>query len=334
MKTGKLPLELLTKLLADVNIDDPRVVLGPAPGEDAALIDCGDRYLVAAMDPITFATDQIGSYLVRINANDIAVMGAAPRWLMATLLLPDRTPREQVAKIFEQIREACMALGVTLVGGHTEVTIDLPRPLAVGAMLGEVAKDKAVLTGGARPGDAIVLTKGIAIEGTAVLARERAAVLRDAGVAPRVVDEAQGFLDSHGISIVSDAQIACDSVAVHAMHDPTEGGLATGLLEVARAADVGLTVDAERIAVLPACETCCRAVGLDPLGLLASGSLLVVVADQDAETLIEALKNNGIPANRIGQVTDRGEALRLRTNQELRDLPRFERDELAGFLDV
>ena len=332
MKAGKLPLGLLSKLLAEVNIEDPRVVLGPRPGEDAALIDCGDRYLVAAMDPITFATDHIGSYVVQVNANDIAVMGATPRWLMVTLLLPEGTSSRSVSAIFDQLREACSALGVALVGGHTELTHDLSRPLAIGAMLGEVSKDRAILTGAARPGDAIILTRGIAIEGTAVLARERPDALRAAGVDARVVEVAQGYLFSHGISIVPEARIACAHVAVHAMHDPTEGGLAAGLLEVARAADVGVTVDVERITVLPECETCCRAVGLDPLGLLASGALLVIVADPEAAALIEALEQNGIPSDRIGQVTGRGDPLRLFSSKGERDLPTFERDELARFL--
>ena len=136
MRAGKLPLKLLSELLDHVPIDDPRVVLGPKPGEDAALIDFGDRYLVAKTDPITFATDQIGWYLVQVNANDLAVMGATPRWLMVTLLLPEGVSKEAVREIFDQVQSAGAELGVTLVGGHTEVTYDLPRPIAVGVMLG------------------------------------------------------------------------------------------------------------------------------------------------------------------------------------------------------
>ena len=169
MRAGKLPLELLSELLDRVRSDDPRVVLGPSPGEDAALIDMGDRYLVAKSDPITFATELIGWYLVQVNSNDLAVMGATPRWLLATVLLPEGTHPDAVRAVFEQLQEACSTLGVSLVGGHTEITYDLPRPLAVGALLGEVDKEDVVLTSGARPGDAVVLTKGVAIEGTAIL---------------------------------------------------------------------------------------------------------------------------------------------------------------------
>ena len=331
MQAGKLPLDLLAELLGKIDIDDPRVRLGPRPGEDAALIDLGDRYLVAKTDPVTFANDLIGWYLVQVNANDLAVMGATPHWLMATLLLTEQTTAEQVHQIFDQMLEACGALGVTLVGGHTEITYGLPRPMAIGAMLGEVARDKVTLTSGAKPGDSIVLIGAIAIEGTAILAREASEQLCQAGVDAGMIEAAREFLFAPGISVVKAAAAARDAVKVHAMHDPTEGGLATGLLEVARAAGVGMVVDAQRIPVLPQCEVFCRALGLDPLGLIASGALLATVAEQDTAPLLVALERDGIPACRIGRITRRQEGLRWRTKGSLRDLPVFDRDELARF---
>ena len=331
MQAGKLPVELLTKLLDKVDLRDPRVVLGPRPGEDAALIDIGDNYLVAKTDPITFATDLIGWYLVQINANDLAVMGATPRWLMVTLLLPEGTTPEVVEEIFDQILDACSPLGITLVGGHTEVTYELPRPIAVGALLGEVAKDRVVLTAGVKPGDSIVLTKGIAIEGTAVLAREASDALRAAGVAPSVIERSKELLFSPGISVTQEAEIAC-TVDVHAMHDPTEGGLATGLLEVAKAANVGLVVDADQILTLAECRELCDALGIDPLGLIASGSLLATFAPPDVPRFIDALEREGIAAREIGRVTPPEQGLKIRTQDGVRDLPMFERDELARYL--
>ena len=332
MQAGKLPLDLLSQLLDKVVVDDPRVVLGPRAGEDAALIDFGDRYLVAKTDPITFATDLIGWYMVQVNANDLAVMGATPRWLMATLLLPEGTTADQVRGTFDQLLKACGDLGVTLVGGHTEITYDLTRPIAVGALLGEVDKEKVVLTSGARPGDAILLTKGIAIEGTAILARESADALREAGVAPELIDGARDLLLSPGISVVTDARVAGDVAGVHSMHDPTEGGLATGLLELATAAGVGLTVNIDRVPVLPECQAFCRALGLDPLGLIGSGALLATMAPQDVPPLIEALAAEGIPASEIGRITPAEEGIKLQTGEGVRDLPVFERDELARWL--
>lgn len=332
MKAGKLPPDLLAALLERVEVNDPRVALGPRPGADAALIDMGDRYLVAKTDPVTFASDLLGWYVVHVNANDVAVMGATPKWLMVTLLLPEGTDRAAVEGVFGQIREACAALNVTLVGGHTEITYDLPRPIAVGVMLGEVDKERVVMTAGARPGDSVVLTKGIAIEGTALLAREAAGRLAAAGVAPATIERAKGFLYSPGISVIADAATACRAVEVHSMHDPTEGGLATGLAELATAARVGLAVDMAQVPLLPECEAFCVALGLDPLGLIASGALIATVAAEDGPRLVAALRAEGIAATEIGRVTHPHEGLKLRTAGGVRPLPVFERDELARFL--
>ncbi len=331
MRAGKLPLELLSELLDRVKSDDPRVVLGPRPGEDAALIDMGDRYLVAKSDPITFTTDLIGWYLVQVNSNDLAVMGAIPRWLLATVLLPEGTHPDAVRAVFEQLRKACSTLGVSLVGGHTEITYDLPRPLAVGALLGEVGKEDVVLTSGARPGDVVVLTKGVAIEGTAILAREARDELVEAGLDAGMVDRASRLLFDPGISVVGDAAVARAAADVHSMHDPTEGGLATALREMCEAAEVGVVVDGDAVPVLPESRAVCRALGLDPLGLIASGALLATVSPEEAPALVAALEREDIAAGVIGRVTVPEEGLRLRTEDGLRELPAFDRDELARF---
>jgi hydrogenase maturation factor len=331
MQAGKLPLDMLAGLLDQIEVKDPRVVLGPRAGEDAALIDFGDRYLVAKTDPITFATDLIGWYVIQVNANDLAVMGATPRWLMVTLLLPEGTSADSVAGIFQQLREACAALNITLVGGHTEITYGLPRPVAVGALLGEADKAAVVLTSGVQAGDSIVLTKGVAIEGTAILAREAPDALAEAGVDVGVIERSRELLFSPGISVVRDALVVRSAATVHAMHDPTEGGVATGLLEMATAAGVGLAVDGDRIPIVPECAEVCRALGLDPLGLIASGSLLAAVAPQDGPRVVAALAEAGIAAAEIGRATDAGEGLKLSDPDGGRDLPRFDRDELARY---
>ena len=331
MLAGKLPLDMLADLLGRIENLDPRVVLGARAGEDAALIDLGDRYLVAKSDPITFATDLIGWYLVQVNTNDLAVMGATPRWLMATLLLPEGVSEGEVRAIFDQLLDACRAHDVTLVGGHTEVTYELPRPIAVGALLGEVASDEVVLTSGARPGDSVVLTKGIAIEGASILAREAGPELIASGVAPEMVEDAKGLLFSPGISVRKDAEVARRAAPVRAMHDPTEGGLATALRELAAAAEVGLEIDLEAIPILPACRAICDALGLDPLGLIASGALLATLAPEHADKAVGALAAEGIPASVIGRVTPPEEGLTLRIPSGVVPVPQFDRDELAKY---
>jgi hydrogenase maturation factor len=297
----------------------------------------GDRLLVAKTDPITFAADSIGWYAVQVNANDIATTGAAPRWFMATLLLPGSQADEAMAeRIFDQIHSACAAIGASVVGGHTEITYGLDRPIVVGAMLGEVARDRLVTPSGAMPGDAILLTKGIAVEGTAIIAREKA---HEVGArSPRPLDAAflercRGFLTDPGISVVRDAAIATSAGRVHAMHDPTEGGLATGLHELAQASGIGLTIEADAVPVYAETTALCRAMGLDPWGLIASGALLLAVQAEDAQNIIRAIQAHGIPAALIGQATTAVHGVQLRTSKGIRALPCFERDEIARLFE-
>ena len=331
MDVGKLPMEVLARLLSGTAQADPRVLQGPGIGADAAVIDMGDRLLIAKADPVTFATDRIGWYAVQVNANDIACMGGVPKWFLATVLLPEGATETLAESVHEQITEACRALGVSLVGGHTEITYGLTRPIVSGQMLGEATRDTVVWPGGARPGDALILTQGIAIEGTSVLAHEAAEALLAGGMSEAEVTAAAGLLDDPGISVVRAARAAA-SAGVRAMHDPTEGGLATGLAELATAAKAGLEVDAAAVRVLPETQAVCRALGLDPLGLLASGSLLAAAAPERAEAVLAALHFEGVDAAVIGRVTEASAGLRLRSSDGVRELPSFPRDELARYM--
>jgi hydrogenase maturation factor len=330
---GKLPADVLARLLEEFKPADPRVLVGPGLGLDAAVIEMGDRLLVAKADPITFAAEAIGWYAVQVNANDLATTGATPRWFLATLLLPASRADEVLAgEILTQIHRACMGIGASLVGGHTEITYGLDRPIVVGAMLGEVAREGLVTPSGARPGDALLLTKGIAIEGTAIIAREKAGELRELG--DEFLERCRNFLIEPGISIVRDAAIAVSAGRVHAMHDPTEGGLATGLHEMSQAGGIGMVIEAEAVPVYPETLAVCRAAGLDPWGLIASGALLLAVEAADAQNIVRALKAEGIRAAIIGQATQAasGVTLRVRQPQGLIDLPHFERDEITRLL--
>ncbi len=330
---GKLPQEDLVYMLDHfIQVDDPRLIQGPGLGCDAAVIDFGDRYLVAKSDPITFATDDIGWYAVNINANDIACVGATPRWFIATLLLPDKTAdRALTEKIFKQLNTACQKLGVYLIGGHTEITHDLNRPIVVGAMFGEVRPDALVRSDGAQPGDQLILTKGIAVEGTALLARELGARLHNT-LTPEQLTRAAQFLYTPGISVVRDARIAVTAGRVHAMHDPTEGGVATGLWELTGAAGLGALVDEDRLPIYPETRGICEAQGLDPLGVLASGSLLIAVHPDDAPELVQRLDAAGVNATVIGTVRD-APGVVLHNREGERPLPKFERDEIARLFD-
>ncbi len=328
--TGKLPLEFLQSLLHRYTRDDPRLITGPGVGEDVAVIDMSDRYMVVKTDPITFATDQIGWYAVHINANDVATSGARPLWMLNTLLLPGKgTTPALVDEIFCQLHDAAESLGIALVGGHTEVTWGLDRPIIVGCLIGEVAKEDLLTTAGARVGDEIVLVKGIPIEATAIIAREKADELRRRGYDQEVIERAQNYLHDPGISIVDVARLAAKHPGVHGMHDPTEGGLATGLHELAIAANAGLRLDADAVTILPEGAQLCAEFGLDPLGAIASGALLVAVAPEEAQALVAAYADQGVPAAVIAELLPEDESITVVRNGAVAPLRRFDADEIA-----
>ena len=334
LRPGKLSAAILAELLGKIVRRDPRVLVGPGIGRDAAVIDVGGgRCLVAKTDPVTFATEQIGWYAVHVNANDIACMGARPSWFLATALLPPGAPDSMPATIFDQISAACDELEIELVGGHTEVTIGLDRPMVVGAMLGEATREEIVNGENIAPGDHVLMTRGIAIEGTALLALEAAGELVARGVRTETISRAQALLFDPGISVVADARALCAASRPRLMHDPTEGGLATALHEMAFAAGATLRIDAGAIRIFDETRAICGALALDPLGLLASGALLAVVGAEDAEQLNSTGEESGTSFQTIGRV-ERGQArVILGTEDPATPFPTFARDELARFFD-
>jgi hydrogenase expression/formation protein HypE len=307
LTAGKLSATLLADLLSDLPTRHPQLLLGPAVGEDAAVIDFNprsDRLLVAKSDPITFATDEIGYYAVNVCANDIAVTGATPRFYLPTLLLPaGRSDEALVRRIFAQIGTACAMLDIVVAGGHTEVTPSVNQAVVAGTMLGEVARDRYISGRGCRVGDVVLLAGQIPMEGASIIAREKRADLLARGWPVAKIDEAAAYLHTPGISIMVPAQVAAHTGLVTSMHDPTEGGIATGLYEMAVAAGAGLTVDLDAIPVTPLAAKLCATYGLDPLGTIASGALLATCAPEDADQVIQAWAEVGWSGAVIGQIT-------------------------------
>lgn len=329
LPVGKIPSALLARLLAAAPAGDPDVLLGPAVGVDCAVVEVGDRLLVFKSDPITFATDEMGWYLVHVNANDIATTGARPRWLLVTLLLPQgETTAGLVDALGQQIYDACRALDIVVLGGHTEITHGLTRPLAVGAMVGQVARERLVTPRGATPGDRLLLTKGVPIEATAILAREFPERLAPT-LSPAELNEAAGYLHDPGISVLRDAQVALSAGEVTAMHDPTEGGLAAALWELAEAANCTLVADPAAVPVPSLSARICDALDLDPLATIASGALLLTVRPRDAVAVCRALVDAGIACADIG-VVEAGDPAVWRETARGRDRwPRPEQDEIG-----
>jgi hydrogenase expression/formation protein HypE len=331
LPAGKLDVGILRRLLGRYSRIDERVILGPRIGEDAAAIDMGERLFIVTTDPITFATSEIGYYCVMVNANDIATTGAKPEWFTVTVLLPEARGNEKlVDSIFRQIHEACEQLNVSIIGGHTEITYALDRPILVGQMMGEVQKEELVTSAGARAGDCILLSKGICIEGTSLIARERGGELLSQGISQALIERARGFLFDPGICVVQEARLACHAGRVHAMHDITEGGLADGLHELAMAAGVRIVVEKDRIPIYAESQILCDAMALNPMGVIGSGALLVTASPSEADKILESARLRGTSITRIGQVEEAGApSVTMVTSQGYEPVPYFDRDEVA-----
>ncbi|MCX8116607.1 MAG: AIR synthase family protein [Desulfobacterota bacterium] len=332
LEPGKLPLTLLNKVLKRYCRLDPTVVLGPKIGEDAAVIDPGpgSKYdWVFTSDPITFTTEEIGYYGVVVNLNDIATRGATPKYFLATLLFPEKgTDPKVVQEVFRQISQACRRFGLSFIGGHTEITPGLDRIILSGHMIGEVPKKRLVQTSGAKHGDLLLMAKGVCIEGTSIIAREKGAELMAKGFRSSLIRKAKNFIFDPGIDVLRAAQIACRSAEIHSMHDPTEGGLINGIVEMAMASEKTFEVDLQEVFVYPESQALCQAFGIDPLRTIASGSLLLTVSPEDYAGVQRAFEKASIPIRVIGKVRrGPGRALALGGGKK-RELEAVSRDEI------
>ncbi len=332
MRLGKLPPDLLARALGELTHRDPRVTLGPRPGEDAGIVDLGSATLVVTTDPITFVSEDPAWYAVQVNANDVAAMGAEPAWLALTALLSPATTEGEVTALFARLQAACEALGVAIITGHTEVTDAVTRPVLVGTMLGLAPAEGPLSSGGARPGDALIVAGPAALEGTAALAAEARAELLGAGLSPGEIDAAAALLHRPGISVVAASRALRAVCRPHALHDATEGGVATAIRELAEASAVGVLVDLEALPLLPATRRVCQALSLDPLGLISSGCLLAAVAPNDAAAALERLRQEGIVAAQAGAFSQARDFVATVAGEE-RPLPAFDRDELARYFE-
>ncbi|HUU50001.1 MAG TPA: AIR synthase family protein [Nitrospinota bacterium] len=330
LKAGKLDISLLDNLLKNLTLRDRRIKIGPKIGVDAAAIEMQDSYLVVASDPIIFVSEDIGYYAVNINANDIAALGAVPKWFLATLLFPEKdSSKKFVQNIFSQIEEACEELNVSLIGGHTEIVSGINHPIISGHMIGEVDKELLVATSGTKPGDKIILTKGLCIEGVSIIAREKWKDLIDKGISEDFLEKAKNFIYNPGISVVKEALLVTKKDGITSMHDPTEGGFAMGCYEISKAADVGMVVFEENIPIMEEARILCQEYHLDPLGTFASGALLLTVEENKLDNVLSIFNKNGIIANLIGEIRDKKEGVVLRGRRGKRRMPYFHRDEIT-----
>ena len=325
---GKFPNDLLKKYLDAFDFQDPSVIIHPGIGEDIAAVTVADEeVLILKSDPITFATDAIGQYAVLVNANDIATSGAAPRWLLTTLMFPLGTTPAQIFEVLNDLETTCRKWRITLCGGHTEITDAVTRPVVTGMLAGTVAKKDLVDKARMRPGDVVLLTKAVAVEGTSIIAREFGDELKKMGMAEAELAVCREFLSQ--ISILEEARIAAASGGISAMHDVTEGGLSTALEELSIAGGHEIRVLVENIPVFPQTRKLCELLNIAPLGLIGSGSLLIVCREASCRSLIREIHEAGIQVTMIGSVLDPGQGITAVFEGQPVDWPRFETDEIA-----
>ena len=327
---GKLPNDLLAGFLAGV-AGDPAVVVPPRVGEDVAALDlAGAELLVAHGDPITLGGEDVGGAAVLVNVNDIAAAGAEPRWLLATVLLPVGTTPSQALAQLRDLEAGAIAAACTLVGGHTEVTDAVARPVVSLTALGTVARAVLKDKRSARAGDRILLTKELALEGAALLAGELGERLRALGMSAAELDACRALQEQ--ASVLAEARVSRGFGGVRAMHDVTEGGLATALRELAAATGRGILVHRERVRVSAGTQRICDLLGADPLGLIASGSLLVCCDPEEAPALLAALAGAGIAGADIGELTEEGAGVVALERGLPAPWPEFVTDEAARLL--
>ena len=326
---GKISEALLARWLGRVrgSSEESGVAIGPGIGRDAAVVEIprGDL-LVVASDPISFTNDRIGEYLLTINANDIATTGADSRCFLATVLLPVGVTEDNAERVLMELSLACEMRGIALVGGHTEISDAVNRIVISGTMLGTVEPESLIDRSGIGPGHVVLITKAIAIEGASILSTEYRDLLLNRGVSENTIDTACGYIDS--LSIVPEARMAAASGMATALHDVTEGGVVTALVELA--GSYGLEIDLDMIPILPECRRICDALEIDPLGLIGSGSLLIVCKGEGVDRVEAALASGSIRCTRIGKVID-DRGVRFVSSGRPVDPPRYAVDEIARF---
>ncbi|MFB3904905.1 MAG: HAD-IA family hydrolase [Acidobacteriota bacterium] len=329
---GKLPNELLGPLLSGLRSTDPSLLIGPDVGQDAAaaLLPADQDVLVLKSDPITFTVDELGYYAVVVNANDLVAAGAVPRWFLATLLMPPGSTAEQAGDHLQTMDQTCRQLGISLCGGHTEITPAVNQPVVSGCLAGTVARTALLRKENASEGDRVLLTKGVSVEGTSILAREFASELARLGVPEDRLEKCRRFLFDPGISVVTEGRLAIETGSVVGMHDVTEGGLATALEELSLACRHRVRVRTDRIPVFPETRDLCALIGLDPLGLIGSGSLIIICPSGRTGDLEAKIREAGIAVCEIGEVGEPGTGVEA-TDQNGKRVPwpRFEADEIT-----
>ena len=299
---GKIPNKYLKNIVFKyLGCSNERVIYGPGIGRDAAAIKLPNgKILIVKSDPITGTVRHIGRYAVVINTNDIAVLGAQPLFFISTILLPLNSSLDDLEIICKDIDQTAKELNISVIGGHSEITMGINEPILCGAMLGETTADLIVIAH-SKPGDKLVMTKSAAIEGTAILAWDKEEYLKTM-IERTTLSNAKTFIRS--LSILQEAQLVLKIGGITAMHDPTEGGILNGICEICEAADVGADIYEDRIPIAKETKEICKIFNIYPLRLISSGTLLMSISPHYINQILSALTSHGITATCIGEIKE------------------------------
>lgn len=327
MEIGKIPIDKLKEIVLNkIGFRRDDVLVHAGIGEDSAVVDLANDLLVVSSDPITGAEQNAGKLAVYVACNDLAAMGASPVGIQIVLLLPAQVTETFIVSLMQEIDQTACSINVEILGGHTEILSHVTKPIIVVTAIGRVSREQLVCSANACAGDDLVLTKGLGIEGTYILAGDYRELLLDKGVEPGIIATAREY--DRKLSVVEEGLLAA-KLGANAMHDVTEGGLYGALTELAIASGKGFELFNDDLPISLETEVICAALELDPAGLISSGSMLIAIPE--SRDLIKRLGEAGIPAARIGRVIEQGRF--VLTNGQKKGFKWGEKDELWSLME-
>lgn len=317
MKIGKLTISDLKDLIFNnIKNNNDKILSFGEIGSDCAAIEVGDNIVYLSTDPITGSNSGLGKLAININCNDIATEGIPPIGIMLTILAPPETKKEEIAEIMREAQQEADKLGVSIIGGHTEITAAVNKTIISATSIGIGTKDNFKKREHITAGDRLIITKGVGIEGTGIIAFEKESELLDT-FSKELIDDAKALLDL--TSVVKDGIIA--NKFSKGMHDVTEGGLLGALWESSCFYNLGVEISYEKIFIPKCTKEICNYFKINPLKLISSGTMLMVVGKNNAVPLIEKLKENNIPAFDIGEFTTSKEKVLVKNGKRLEIMP-------------
>lgn len=325
LQTGKLDSDLLKSLIfGKIRYRNDDVKVRPGIGEDCAVVGFGEYDCIMSTDPITAAVADIGRLAIHITCNDIASNGVQPLGIMLAVMLPEGTTEEDVAHIMGQAADTAADVGVEIIGGHTEVTPSVNQPVIVSTAIGKAAADGYQKGDDMTEGDVIMITKAVGLEGTGILALDRREELADV-LTEEELDRAVSFLDR--VSVVKEG-VAASKVGTHGMHDITEGGLLGAVWEMCQIAGLGAEIYEEKIPMEPETAKVCRHFGVDPLRMISSGSMMIIVPAHLEKEMQEVMDYSNVNIASVGKIMPIESGVRIRRGESLETVDPPTTDEL------